>query len=232
MIDLVNPNIIVSLSGFANSGKTHLALTFPDPIAYFDFDIGGVMPVLKKFPGKRVDLKSYPIPIIDSDPPKPYASEIWHQVDEDYKDACAGGKYKTIVIDTATALWEIIRHSVAEEIHQKKLLEVQYTMPNLRMRSLFARAQLSGVNLVTLQYLADRYVKGENTGELGVKGWQETETKSDIAIWCTMKVVRVGGGKNDVYVESSVHKDRFLREMNGQILRDATYDDLLALTGV
>jgi len=224
----VAPALIASISGLPKTGKTHLALTWPPPILVFSFDLGFEL-VVKKFEGKQIEVMSYPIPIIDSDPPKPYAKQIWEKFNADYLAALAGGKYNTIVLDTATAVWEIIRHAVAEEKGQQKLLEVQYTLPNLRMNSLFTRAITSGINFVTTQHLKDRYVKGENTGELELDGWKRTKGQVDLFLKTERKTVALAGGKRQNIILTTIEDNRYELALNGTELTNTTYKELLAM---
>jgi hypothetical protein len=223
----------VSITGQAKTGKSHLALTFPEPIRVFLFDTKRALdPILSKFEGKEIDIKDYSLPIIESDPPKPYAKDLWQKFDAEYRETIEEGHYQTIVIDTATAVWEVTRHAVAEEVGQKRLLEVQYTLPNLRMAALFSRASLAGVNLVTTQYLRDRYVKGESTGEQELDGWKRTGSKVDLVLRTTRKTDVVARGEKKSKIITLIEDNRFDLDLNGQELDNATYEDLLALIGV
>lgn len=221
------PNLIVSVSSKPKHGKSHLALTFPEPLLVFSFDIG-LDPVLKKFPNKAIEVKTYPIPIVDSDPPKPYAEPIWTQFNLDYKEAIESGVYATVVVDTATALWEIVRHAITEERNRKKLLEIEYALPNIKMSGLFAQPRVTGVNLVVTQYLRDRYVNGENTGQLELDGWKRTEGQADIVLEIERITQTSKVGKKSV-METTIKDNRYDRDLNGIKLIDTTYDEILAL---
>jgi len=215
------PNISISIMGYPKSGKTHMAFSFPEPIALFSFDLGAKF-VAGKFPSKQIDIIEYPIPIIDSNPPKPYAEDLYTEVKKDYTRVCKEGKYKTIVIDPATVLWEIVRHGYTEERKRKNILEIEYAEPNARMSWFLMQPIVSGLNLVILSHLRDRYVKGENTGEKELDGFKRTNNIADIVI----AIERV---KKEFH--STILDCRFDPMLSDEELVNATYEDLITLLG-
>jgi hypothetical protein len=144
-----------------------------------------------------------------------------------YAKDCEESKYNTLVIDTSTALWAIVHQALTEERNRKKILEVEYFVPNLRMSALFARARQCGKNLVVTQYLRDRYVNGDNTGKQEADGWKRTEGQVDVVLW--MEAVHTG----DTHVMRSIVKDcRFDRTLPGRKFDDFTYMQLMAAMGL
>ena len=231
---MVTPNLIVSISGLPKSGKTHLAFTFPDPIRVFSFD-RGYKEVRAKFPNKQIDCAEYDLPIVDSlelrDTGFP---EIWKRIRDDIREAISGGVYKTIVIDTASSLWEIIRYAFNES--ENRAIGTggkarNYGEPNARMSSIFARAQLAGINLVLIQYLKDRWVSDENTGEKELDGWRRTEGLADVVLEIRQGTQLIKGKTKNANI-TLIKGNRYDRDLNGQELTDATYQDLLAVLGV
>jgi len=217
------PNILTSVSGLPKSGKTHLAMTWPEPIKIFSFDLGADY-VMTKFPDKAIDIHNFTLPIIETDTPAPYAEKVWDEFQDEYKKDVYGGEYQTLVLDTATVVWAILRQAITEAKNRKKLLEVEYALPNLKMSALFAHARQAGINLVTTQYLRDRYVAGENTGELEVDGWKNTIGQSDLILEMAVK------NKADKSVMiATIKSNRFDRDLNGKSFEDTTYDELVAL---
>lgn len=228
MSDLV-PNILASVSGRPKAGKTHMSMTFPDPIKVFSFDLGAAF-VRTKFPDKEIDVTEITLPIVESTE-QTWAEEPWKKFEQDFKGAVESGKYNTVVLDTATVVWQMCHQAITEERNRKKMLEVEYFAPNLKMSSLFARARIAGVNLVVIQYLRDKYVKGDNTGELELDGWKRTEGNVDIVL--EMESVLIGEGDSSKTVMKTKIKDcRFDRDLNGRILDDTDYDEIMALLGV
>lgn len=224
------PNLVVSISGLPKSGKTHLALTFPDPLLLFSFDIG-YEPVLAKFPNKAIEVKTYPIPIIDTVKPKPYAKEIYYQFTDDYHKAVSGGQYKTVVVDTATSLYELGRHCRAEELKQENLLQFQYGEVYARLTAVILQPRLLGVNLVLTHYLREKFVAGEPAGGLELDGFKRTEGLVDLVLEVREGTAQAKGKKQNINI-TWIKNNRYDRDLNGQELTDATYQDLLAVLGV
>lgn len=235
------PNVLVSISGLPKVGKTYLALTFPEPIKVFSFDVGSDF-VRTKFPDKVIDVQNYTLPIVESDD-ESWALPVWEEFYTQYKKDVEEGKYQTIVLDTATAVESILRQAILEEFQEskptkKKLATNEYVARNLRMGALFTRARNNGVNLVTIQYLREQWVrrngsdKAEPTGLLVIDGWNQTEGLADINIEMTTREKTVVAGskpaKKTIMV-TTIKSNRFDREQNGQTFEDTTYDEIIAL---
>ena len=228
------PNLIVSIAGAPKSGKSHLALTFPDPMLVFSFDIG-LEPVLVKFPDKAIEVKTYPIPIVDSVKPRPYAKEIYGQFTKDYKEAIEGGTWKTVVIDTATALYELGRHCRAEELGQENLLQFQYGEVYARLTAVILQPRLNGINLVLTHHLREKYVANEATGAMELDGFKRTEGLVDLVLETRREVrtvVKENKKGRQNYIVTYIKDNRYDLDLNGEEVEMATYDDLLALLGV
>jgi hypothetical protein len=225
MAEKIVPPIVVGISGEPKSGKTHLAFTFPPPIKLYSFDIGADF-VSRKFSDKTIEIVPFDLPIIDSDPPPPYAEALWDKFEKMYKADVEGGKYKTLVIDTATALWQILVQGITEAKHRKKILEVEYHLPNLKMSALFTNARRNGVNLVTTQYLREKYIDEKKTGDFEIDGWKRTAGQVDIDLW----IESIDKGDSHLN-RSTIKKARFGRELNNKAFDDLTYQRLIALCG-
>jgi hypothetical protein len=224
--------LIVSVSGIPKTGKTHLSFTFPSPIAYFEFDIKGADPIIGKFPGKKIDVYKFPLPIIDSDPPAPYAGDLMTKFDAQYQKAVASGEYKTVIIDTASMVWRVIGHAEAEAVHQKKILQVQYYRPNLRMNSLFTRCKMAGVNMVAICYLADVYLNNERTGDVKTDGWGQTEAAVDVVLWTARSMKPTGKGKQEVVFETTIKSNRYEPKADGMVLPNTSYEEIYTMLGL
>ncbi len=231
---MIVPNILVSVSGLPKTGKTYLGLTFPPPIKVFSFDLGADFVCNKFFAGKEVTIKNFYLPIVESEE-EDWALPIWKEFYPEYNKDVNSGKFKTLVLDTATAVEAICRQTVLEEIKEdkptkKKLGTTEYLGRNLRMGALFARAKVAGVNLVTIQYLREQWMKVKNsdrsepTGELIIDGWNQTEGQVDINIEMTTK--EKAGKKVMV---ATIKSNRFDRDVDGRQFEDLTYEELVAL---
>ena len=235
------PNVLVSISGLPKTGKTHLAFTFPEPIKVFSFDVGSDF-VRTKFSDKAIDVQNFTLPIVEAED-ETWALPVWEAFYTEYKRIVEGQDYQTIVIDTATAVESILRQAILEEFQEskpakKKLATNEYVARNLRMNALFTRARNNGVNLVTIQYLREQWVrregsdKAEPTGLLIVDGWNQTEGLADINIEMTTKEKTVVVGNKPArktVMIATIKSNRFDREQNGQAFEDTNYNEIIAL---
>lgn len=226
MEEIIVPNILVSITAPPKTGKTHLAMTFPAPLKIYSFDLGAKF-VKTKFPEKQIEIVEYALPILESDSPAPWAEKIWLDFLKDYKHDAYSGEYSTLVIDTATALWGICRQAITEEKNRKRLTEVEYALPNLKMSAIFAHAKTAGVNLVTIQYNRDRYVKQENTGEKELDGWKQTEGQVDVVLDMSRVIT-----SSKCSMLTKIVDNRFDRNVNGKVLTDTNYDEIYTLLGI
>jgi len=204
-------------------------MTFPEPIKVFSFDLGAEY-VRTKFPDRQIDIKAVTLPVIESET-EAWAEPLWQELKKDYKEAIEGGKYQTIVLDTATVVWQMCHQAITEEKNRKKILEVEYFRPNLLMSAFFSRARIGGVNLVVIQYLRDKYVKGDNTGELELDGWKRTEGNVDLVLEMESRQLGEGNSAKTV-MRTTIKANRFDRDLNGKTFDDTTYDEIMALLGV
>ena len=237
MSDPIIPNIVVSVSGIPKTGKTHFACTFPEPIKLFSFDRGAAR-VLRNLPDRKVDVESITLPIIE-DTTDTWALPIWESFYAKYKETVAEGKYQTIILDTATAVEEVLRQAVleyAQELaaeknrNKQRLATTEYLSRNLKMSAIFDQAKDAGINLVVIQYLRERWVKKpgtdqfEPTGEMIIDGWARTEGQADINIEMTTKDK---AGKTVMI--ATIKSNGFNRDANRKAYEDMTYDDLTAV---
>lgn len=223
MVDTdITPNILVSLKGDPKAGKTHFAFTFPAPIACISLDFGAKY-ILRKFPEKKIELFRYEMPVIDTARPKPYANDLWTAARDDIYYAIDSAEYKTVVIDTGTVLWELCRIAYKEREAKNGMLPRDYGEANANMAGIFDKAQLGGVNLVVISHLKDEYLNDKSTGNRILDGWKRTDALSDVCLDIEMV-------KNKSRI--TIGGNRFDKDITGQTIDDATYDDLIALLGV
>lgn len=102
-------------------------------------------------------------------------------------------KYSTVVLDTSTEVETILRQATFEDIRagsdkfRERMAPNEYTLRNLRMAALFDSAKDAGINLVSVQYMKEKWDKDSkgnfyNTGEMVIDGWQRTETQADVNV--------------------------------------------------
>jgi len=178
--------MIVVIGGEEKTGKTTFALTFPKPLAYFEFDIGGYDRAIRRIPENEralITRKQYPTPlqamVLPNSKELLHAKlvvgmkELWYKFLSDYNNACTNPEIRTIVLDTWFQVWEINRLSVLQEKQEaqleddgtlkkgeklrQSLLQIEYGEPNARMRNLMFYARGTGKDLVLVTYDRDEY---------------------------------------------------------------------------
>lgn len=233
----VVPNIIVAVNSLPKSGKSHFMLTFPKPLMVFSFDIG-LEPVLKKFPGQDIIVKTYPLPIIETVRAVGFKKDIlgiWQAFVEDYRKVIADTQVRSIGLDTATALYEICRIARTGELG-RELDPVEYGDVYLRMKALVQQARLSGQNLVLTHYLKDVYVGREPTGEKVLDGWKHTEGEVDVVLMLRRERSKDKGKPGDKVI-LTIKDNRYDMALNGwetELLAPGltSYDDLATALGI
>ena len=223
---------IVAICGDEGTGKTTMALTFPKPLRHFDVDVGGYRRAAWRLQTEGIESKGYPRPIqvdklmgVQGSPttrisiPKKVEGmkELWQLVVEDFVAACMDTSMATVVIDSATLLWQICHNSHLQELqerqlalHKKKspnipfdeneyrerLQPIEYGPANDRMRTILHTARSFQKNLVLVHYPTDEYgtipdSKGimveGKTGVIILDGFKETKKLVDLVVWTSIK---------------------------------------------
>jgi hypothetical protein len=224
------PNLIVGISGDPKTGKTYLACTFPKPLVLFSFDYGADR-VIRSIDTKEIEVIKYETPIVDTMMPKPYAQAFWAKFKKDYEAVLARKDVATIVIDTGTALYEIARHTRAEELKVMSLPKECYGEVYTRLTALIQAAQRAGKNVVWTHYLKDSYKDGEPTGETKTDGYKYVDGVVDIVLNTELRQTKMGS-KIDNKVITTVQRCGFDFRVNGMEFENFSYKDLLALLGL
>lgn len=227
------PNLLINISGDPKSGKTHIGLTFPDPILVYSFDLRGAELLLskKEFKDKQIEIRRYMPPIVESLTPDKESPVFWEEIRKNYKKDIESGKYKSVLLDPATMLWEIIRNAWVVENERQRLLRRDYGVPNARMTYMLTSPLISGMNVVSINYLRDVYIDDKATGEKEIDGFKRTEGLADFVLFTRMVTIGSGKDRRNI-VKTRVEKCRFDRDLNGMELEDTTYSELLTLLGV
>lgn len=178
--------MIVLIGGEEKTGKTTFALSFPKPLAYFEFDIGGYERAISRVPKEEralITRYQYPTPlqalVVPNSKELLHAKlvvgmkELWYKFLTDYNAACSNPEIRTLVLDTWYQVWEVNRLSVLQEKQEAQLdengalkkgeklrqalLQIEYAEPNARMRNIMFYARGLGKDLVLVTYDRDEY---------------------------------------------------------------------------
>jgi hypothetical protein len=166
----VQHRLVVSVSGLEKQGKTHFALTAPDPIVLFNFDVG-LEGMIQKF---REEKKIW---VLDLDVPKHHepAEREWNRFLKIYDLMWERTDVRTIIIDTATELWELLRMARFGKLTQVK--PHHYGPVNAEFRELIRRAfvgKATNKNLILLHKRRPQYIDDKRTKDYERAGFSGT----------------------------------------------------------
>lgn len=189
---------ITAIVGEEGTCKTTMALSFPKKLVHFDIDVGGYRRAAWRIDTDGIASKPYPRPLqmakllgqqadlssrkIEVKFPKKVEGmkELWQQIVIDFVAACQDPEVKTIVLDSATLLWNICHQSVLQEAQERQLLKwqsdpthkntpfnendyrerlqaIEYGPANDKMTQLFHTSRAFNKNLVLTHYPTDVY---------------------------------------------------------------------------
>lgn len=185
--------LICSIDGLDKQGKTHFGLTAPGPMAIINTD-DGLDGVIQKFHKKKeILVADYKVDFGSNRIAKPtleqqqelanQCDKIWRNIMKDYKEALDGGA-RTVLCDTGTELWEILRMARFGKLTQ--IMPHHYGPVNAEFRDFIrmaydktvARGHSCDVNLILQHKLKDEYKngadgKGVKTGEYERAGMKD-----------------------------------------------------------
>lgn len=155
--------LLVSVRGLEKTGKTHFSLTAPGPIAFFDLDMG-TEGVVSKFQalGKKILLNKVTPDMAETE---------WPRFKEAFRAALASRQIKTIVWDTETEVWELVRLCKFGKLTQ--VMPYHYGPVNNEYRKLLRETYDSGKNLILLHKMKPKYIDDKRTREYERAGFND-----------------------------------------------------------
>lgn len=220
---------IFSIWGAEKVGKSHLALSFPDPMVVFDID-DGIGPLMHKFKGKNITVYCYDTG--DEFFDAPTYDAIFKDIIDKYKAACNDPEIKTIIMDTSTLWWSIIGEwwliqvDKASKIKRTSLWPEEYTRCNEVMSSFCKYAKRRGKNLVLIShsrpvYAVDPETKhGVETTDIQRDGWRKAGQAANLEV-----EIRKYTDHRKMLIRATRHEDFATREP-----LEVTYEELEART--
>lgn len=185
--------VIISAEGLEKEGKTHFALTSPQPIIYMDIDIGGDK-VLNDFTkmGKEIYHEKFSLPraatISNKAEVKAHATPLWNRFLKRYFDALESSKQKggarTIIIDTATDFWNLCL--LANVGKDRQIMPQERTQANALfsevIRSAFGKEY--NANVILIHKMGKEF---DNPTNLERKGFNQIGFLVSIVVQCSKK---------------------------------------------
>ncbi len=163
----ITKRLIINVTGKEKSGKTNMALTAPGPIILFDFDYG-LEGVVSKFAGlKKVYTSEFRISEIAVGR---FESE-WLRFVKEFKASLLEKEVRTVIVDTGTELWELIRLARFGKLTQ--VMPQHYGPINAEMRGLIRDVYSSNKNLVILHKMSQVYINNQPTKDYAMAGFKD-----------------------------------------------------------
>jgi len=164
------PRLIMSVMGLEKQGKTHFALTAPGPIAMFSTDIGEEGVVGKFTGGKKIEI--YEVARRDESEDQESVGKEWDNFKAAYLWSMRAKEFRTVLIDTATEIWELLRLARFGTLTQ--VMPYQYGPVNKEYRMLIREAYNWDKNLILLHKMKAQYINDKKTGEYERAGFNDT----------------------------------------------------------
>lgn len=163
------PFHILSIEGLPKTGKTHFACTAPGAVAFQSLDFGTEGIIEKherKFEVREYNF-SYDLTIkARGSEAEEQAEAIRYQYWKPFNDDCAeffgNPEFKTVVWDTASEVWEMLRLSNFGKLVQNP--QLAYGPVNAEYKALVRMANVARKNLVLIHQMTKEFKNNEETG--------------------------------------------------------------------
>ena len=180
----IKPRVSIASRAREKEGKSYWSFTAPGPLGVISLDTGteDVLQTFVNGKGKKASLKklkSAKDMLIDKDSKDAYVKE-WQRAKDCIAAIIDNRKISTLVIDTATELWELCRLSYHGKLAQ--VMPHQYAEPNDAFRSLLKSAyeDRKDLNAVWIHKMKKEYRTSAATGKDAWNGKYEFAGMSDV----------------------------------------------------
>jgi len=205
--------IIVGLCGQEGVGKSHFALTAPGAIAYFDFNKGLEGVVHKFYDQKDVLVYSPSFPKSDAVREGYDYNREWSLFLDKFIAAIEHPEIRTIVIDTGTEAWELLRLAKLGKL--KEVPPMKYALVNAIFGDIIKTIMDSDKNFIMVNRTKDEYINNTRTGEQVMAGYADSPEK--VQVFGFMDWVR-DESSPDGYKRLKIQKCRHDISLVGQVL--------------
>jgi len=166
----------MAIDGREKSGKSHFALSGPEPIGVINLDIGLDGVVQKWQDDKEIHVKDISVNIQELKELTP--QQAAQEADRAYTEVVRAyravlGTARTVVWDNATEIWELLRMARFGKLDHVK--PHHYGPVNAEYRELIRMAyDQDKTNLILLHKMKDEYVDDKRTGLVKRAGFADT----------------------------------------------------------
>lgn len=169
----VQARLVCAVAAREKQGKTHLSLTAPGPIVTFNADIG-LEGVVHKFlaEGKQIIVYDIPMPDPQTKNVEKEAGKVWDDLEDAFDMALGNAAVRTIIFDTGTEIWEIVRLAYFGKLSEIK--PHHYSAVNAVFRKFLKKVYDTNKNLILVQKMKAEYVNNNRTGAWEMAGFSDT----------------------------------------------------------
>lgn len=169
--------LIIGVDGRERTGKTTFGLSAPGPIAFFPLDPGREGVLEKCLNEKKVYLPSDGKGEVETYNYRDATSQaewaaIWERLKVSWMTAMESKEVKTLVADTATEMWELVRLARFGRLLQ--VMPHHYGPVNAEFRSMIKKVYDTDKNLILIHKLKDEYINDKSTGRMKRSGFGDT----------------------------------------------------------
>lgn len=220
--------IIASLSGKEKTSKTHIALTAPEPIFYFNMDNGGEG-VVSRFQSIGKKIYSKPVRVPKSAPQNQY-KEMWsgkEGVKPAILSVCEYNRGSGI-LDTSSELYELAR--LAEFGKLEQVMPHHYARVNSEWQKEILQAMYeSDMTWILIHKVKPVWVNDKRTGNYEMAGFADTGYKVQMKLTTFRDMSEDEEGNPKLQFGFTVDDTRLAASLTGQEFRTVLpiRDDIL-----
>ncbi len=161
--------LMLSNEGPAGSGKSHFALTGPEPICVHQFEVGGLVGLKKNPLFRKKDIRVIPYDAALGNYPegedrKKAAEEVLEKFKEQQAIALKNGA-RTIVLDKEDYLWKLTRFA---RLGSNSDRPTQYDELNMEYQAMFHDVEMAGVNFCCIRGMKEKWGDKASAGGTGI----------------------------------------------------------------
>lgn len=229
----------MSIWGLPKTGKSHLALTWPGPIAAIEIGETGIEDLLYKFLDKEV--RYLPLALGTLRPEISDHEKLLRQFEKTLDEVIASDA-RTLIIDSTSRLWRTIRVVMNElsfkENERKKQNRADYEKANDYFEEIVQRVRTNrNLNLVLLHRHRELYAMVPNdsgvstlqaTGQVEARDYRGIDNLVSVIIQTQEGMVF--DARTREQVPALLHKIELCRpdrSLNGTVIRDMDYTKLM-----
>lgn len=238
--------LVMGTSGMTKEGKTHFALTAPDPIYYLNLDYG-IDEIIDKFlsAGKKIYRADFEQ--TEQTDAGTYG-KLLRDFHENYLDALssAGAAGGTVIVDTATQIWQIVQVVMLDAVLQEqiaawkrknpnkepkegdvRLMQFHYAKANTYMGGLWRRAvQQTKANVIFTHRAKPRYDESGHIipGSSVFQGFNETPAIVQFMLRLYSKKEQDDDRGTGFTVYGQIESCRFDKDQEGLVIKWPEFD--------